>query len=433
MAYHSFYSNCGGNTVSGLDQEDLYTQTMPSCSGNGINYQSPVQYVQPYSGPKSNYEAYVFQSGTQFPHQDTNFISTQHSQFDRANQPNLHGWQSNNTCQMKAQGPSASADNNFQCYQNSAQSNSYYLQTFNQHCIPTLSPNRGQCPRSPNSLPTTPYFNASQFITSPNLTISPSYATLPTLTTSSQIMNNATHSMNPISPAMINGFTAKICNDISSISGEIIDGIVTENVEVYNQHCILPSNPSQGARQFYQATATFHNYPTHPGNNILFPQAHFSAGPQTMTGTQMMGHMPTAQKPSPTAKKYTSSKNNTGSKNYCVVSEIQEDSAEKKELEDFAQEAKKRRITLGLTQENVGEGIETLNGRTFSQTTICRYEACELSPSNMRKLQPIITKWFDKMESSAAFREVGKRTIRTWLFFYYKYKNCIYFNSCTYF
>ena len=63
------------------------------------------------------------------------------------------------------------------------------------------------------------------------------------------------------------------------------------------------------------------------------------------------------------------------------------------ELEQFAKEFKQRRIKLGYTQGDVGLAMGKMYGNDFSQTTISRFEALNLSFKNMCKLKPLLEKW----------------------------------------
>merc|ERR1719373_1399793 len=69
------------------------------------------------------------------------------------------------------------------------------------------------------------------------------------------------------------------------------------------------------------------------------------------------------------------------------------DSCFSDDLESFAKQFKQRRIKLGFTQADVGLALGTLYGNVFSQTTICRFEALQLSFKNMCKLKPLLQKW----------------------------------------
>lgn len=70
------------------------------------------------------------------------------------------------------------------------------------------------------------------------------------------------------------------------------------------------------------------------------------------------------------------------------------------DLEQFAKQFKQRRIKLGFTQADVGLALGTLYGNVFSQTTICRFEALQLSFKNMCKLKPLLAKWLEEADSS---------------------------------
>ncbi|XP_029110183.1 POU domain, class 3, transcription factor 2 [Scleropages formosus] len=70
------------------------------------------------------------------------------------------------------------------------------------------------------------------------------------------------------------------------------------------------------------------------------------------------------------------------------------------DLEQFAKQFKQRRIKLGFTQADVGLALGTLYGNVFSQTTICRFEALQLSFKNMCKLKPLLGKWLEEADSS---------------------------------
>ena len=71
------------------------------------------------------------------------------------------------------------------------------------------------------------------------------------------------------------------------------------------------------------------------------------------------------------------------------------------DLEAFAKGFKQRRIKLGFTQADVGLALGTLYGNVFSQTTICRFEALQLSFKNMCKLKPLLQKWLEEADSTS--------------------------------
>ncbi|XP_017549388.1 POU domain, class 3, transcription factor 1 [Pygocentrus nattereri] len=78
-----------------------------------------------------------------------------------------------------------------------------------------------------------------------------------------------------------------------------------------------------------------------------------------------------------------------------------EDAPSSDDLEQFAKQFKQRRIKLGFTQADVGLALGTLYGNVFSQTTICRFEALQLSFKNMCKLKPLLNKWLEETDSNS--------------------------------
>uniref|UniRef100_A0A663NDH7 POU domain protein n=1 Tax=Athene cunicularia TaxID=194338 RepID=A0A663NDH7_ATHCN len=73
-----------------------------------------------------------------------------------------------------------------------------------------------------------------------------------------------------------------------------------------------------------------------------------------------------------------------------------QDAPTSEELEQFAKDLKHKRIMLGFTQADVGLALGTLYGKMFSQTTICRFEALQLSFKNMCKLKPLLQRWLNE-------------------------------------
>uniref|UniRef100_A0AAY4EVY2 POU domain protein n=1 Tax=Denticeps clupeoides TaxID=299321 RepID=A0AAY4EVY2_9TELE len=77
-----------------------------------------------------------------------------------------------------------------------------------------------------------------------------------------------------------------------------------------------------------------------------------------------------------------------------------EEASDLEELEQFAKAFKQRRIKLGFTQGDVGLAMGKLYGNDFSQTTISRFEALNLSFKNMCKLKPLLEKWLNDAENT---------------------------------
>jgi POU domain transcription factor, class 2 len=57
-------------------------------------------------------------------------------------------------------------------------------------------------------------------------------------------------------------------------------------------------------------------------------------------------------------------------------------------------------VFAGFTQGDVGLAMGKLYGNDFSQTTISRFEALNLSFKNMCKLKPLLQKWLEDADSA---------------------------------
>ena len=66
---------------------------------------------------------------------------------------------------------------------------------------------------------------------------------------------------------------------------------------------------------------------------------------------------------------------------------------EREAMKKFAAMFKGKRASMGLTQGDVGAALGEKMGGDFSQTTISRFEALNLSLNNMLKLRPTLEKW----------------------------------------
>lgn len=69
------------------------------------------------------------------------------------------------------------------------------------------------------------------------------------------------------------------------------------------------------------------------------------------------------------------------------------------DLEEFSRYFKRRRIKFGYSQADVGVAMSSIYGDAFSQTTISRFEALQLSYKNLCKLQPVMQKWLKEVET----------------------------------
>ncbi|XP_073933190.1 POU domain, class 5, transcription factor 2 [Castor canadensis] len=73
-------------------------------------------------------------------------------------------------------------------------------------------------------------------------------------------------------------------------------------------------------------------------------------------------------------------------------------SAIEKEMEQLAKELRQKRMALGYSQADVGFAVGAMFGKVLSQTTICRFEAQQLSLANMWKLRPLLKMWLEEVD-----------------------------------
>ncbi|XP_042305374.1 POU domain, class 6, transcription factor 1 [Sceloporus undulatus] len=68
------------------------------------------------------------------------------------------------------------------------------------------------------------------------------------------------------------------------------------------------------------------------------------------------------------------------------------------EIREFAKNFKIRRLSLGLTQTQVGQALTATEGPAYSQSAICRFEKLDITPKSAQKLKPVLEKWLSEAE-----------------------------------
>ncbi|XP_068997144.1 POU domain, class 6, transcription factor 1 isoform X2 [Embiotoca jacksoni] len=68
------------------------------------------------------------------------------------------------------------------------------------------------------------------------------------------------------------------------------------------------------------------------------------------------------------------------------------------EIREFAKTFKIRRLSLGLTQTQVGQALTATEGPAYSQSAICRFEKLDITPKSAQKLKPVLEKWLAEAE-----------------------------------
>ncbi|KAE9552969.1 hypothetical protein FO519_003806 [Halicephalobus sp. NKZ332] len=81
---------------------------------------------------------------------------------------------------------------------------------------------------------------------------------------------------------------------------------------------------------------------------------------------------------------------------------ILEEKYDAEDLQKFVKQFKMLRNKYGFTQGDVGAALGRRYGAEFSQTTISRFEALNLSFKNMCKLKPLLEEWLEEVEQALA-------------------------------
>ncbi|XP_062059637.1 POU domain, class 6, transcription factor 1 isoform X2 [Lepus europaeus] len=77
---------------------------------------------------------------------------------------------------------------------------------------------------------------------------------------------------------------------------------------------------------------------------------------------------------------------------------LDEDGINLEEIREFAKNFKIRRLSLGLTQTQVGQALTATEGPAYSQSAICRFEKLDITPKSAQKLKPVLERWLNEAE-----------------------------------
>ncbi|XP_053345630.1 POU domain, class 2, transcription factor 2 [Clarias gariepinus] len=165
------------------------------------------------------------------------------------------------------------------------------------------------------------------------------------------------------------------------LAGSQLAGDIQQLLQL-QQLVLMPSHPLQSPAQF------------------LLPQAQAQQSQQGMLSTQNLISLP-QQSPGSLRTTPPRLSMQTQVHKFLPKPSHSEEPSDLEELEQFARTFKQRRIKLGFTQGDVGMAMGKLYGNDFSQTTISRFEALNLSFKNMCKLKPLLEKWLSDAETMA--------------------------------
>ncbi|KAG8541929.1 hypothetical protein GDO81_027935 [Engystomops pustulosus] len=169
-----------------------------------------------------------------------------------------------------------------------------------------------------------------------------------------------------------------------------------------NGNALAPDKPGENSR--IQATEPLQQYPANQSPINPSPTGVLENGQSSMENSRCSSANSTV-----TNNNVVTPRSITPEVSDGICSEPEEEVPTSEEMEQFAKDLKHKRITLGYTQADVGHALGILFGKTFSQTTICRFESLQLSFKNMCKLKPLLKKWLHEVENNDNLQEIISR------------------------
>ncbi|XP_070409207.1 POU domain, class 6, transcription factor 2 isoform X2 [Nothobranchius furzeri] len=142
--------------------------------------------------------------------------------------------------------------------------------------------------------------------------------------------------------------------------------------------------------------------PIKPGQQLPPAQQGQTGPPSSQTN---LLHMPHRQSPLHQASSSSSTSSSSSalsvgqlvSNPQTAPSEV--DGVNLEEIREFAKAFKIRRLSLGLTQTQVGQALSAAEGPAYSQSAICRFEKLDITPKSAQKIKPVLERWMAEAEA----------------------------------
>ncbi|KAI1285089.1 POU domain, class 6, transcription factor 1 [Halotydeus destructor] len=135
-------------------------------------------------------------------------------------------------------------------------------------------------------------------------------------------------------------------------------------------------------------------------NRTQSPSQHQTCFPTSITNSMAISPNSVNQEPeSTTSNPVTISKLSVNDNINSTDLKISRDGVNLEEIREFAKQFKMRRLSLGLTQTQVGQALSATEGPSYSQSAICRFEKLDITPKSAQKIKPVLEYWMTEAET----------------------------------
>ncbi|BHF75532.1 POU domain, class 6, transcription factor 2 [Sparganum proliferum] len=98
-------------------------------------------------------------------------------------------------------------------------------------------------------------------------------------------------------------------------------------------------------------------------------------------------------------QKYGNRRDTTAEKKRKKISASSQDTNEHiEDIRRFARAFKMKRLSLGLTQTQIGRALTAADGPAYSQSAICRFEKLDITPKSAQRIKPVLERWLAELE-----------------------------------
>ncbi|XP_039192669.1 POU domain, class 6, transcription factor 2 isoform X2 [Crotalus tigris] len=147
--------------------------------------------------------------------------------------------------------------------------------------------------------------------------------------------------------------------------------------------------------------------PLKPGQQLHQPSQTQVGQAASQTSLLHLTHSQASISQSPVRQASSSSSSSSSSSALSVgqlvnnpqIASSEVDGVNLEEIREFAKAFKIRRLSLGLTQTQVGQALSATEGPAYSQSAICRFEKLDITPKSAQKIKPVLERWMAEAEA----------------------------------